>query len=39
MTAPADRDQAIDAWCASVWDAFLDSLKTVTQLFRYHGIE
>ena len=33
-----DRDQAIDAWCASVWNAFHDSRQAVADLLKQHGI-
>jgi hypothetical protein len=40
MAAPAgpDRDQAIDAWCLSVWDAYRDSHAAVADLLRMHGL-
>jgi hypothetical protein len=40
MSAPPgpDRDQAIDAWCASVWNAFHDSRQAVAELLKQHGI-
>ena len=40
MAAPAgpERDQAIDAWCVSVWEAFSDSRRAVVELLRHHGI-
>lgn len=40
VAAPAgpERDQAIDAWCASVWDAFHGSHKAVAELLERHGI-
>jgi len=40
MTAPAgpERDRAIDAWCASVWDAYRDVAPTVATLAREHGL-
>ncbi len=40
MHAPAggERDQAIDAWCASVWAAFRASHQAVAQLLRNNGI-
>jgi hypothetical protein len=40
MAAPAgpERDQAIDAWCASVWDAYRESHGAVTALLKQHGI-
>ena len=35
----AERDNAIDAWCQSVWSAFRDgSRETVGSLLRQHGI-
>jgi hypothetical protein len=33
-----ERDRAIDAWCASVWEAFRDSHGIIAQLLREHGI-
>jgi len=41
MSAPAGaaRDQAIDAWCASVWNAFRDSGAAVGALLQEHGLE
>ncbi|MFV1988300.1 MAG: DUF5946 family protein [Gemmatimonadota bacterium] len=38
MAAPAgpDRDRAIDAWCASVWDAFAASHEAVAELLESH---
>jgi hypothetical protein len=33
-----ERDQAIDAWCASVWDAFRTSRDAVAELLERHGI-
>ena len=40
MLAPegAARDAAIDAWCASVWQAFADSHDTIAALVRAHGV-
>ena len=40
MAAPAgpERDRAIEAWCASVWDAFRDSHRRVAELLEQHGI-
>ncbi len=32
------RDHAIDAWCASVWEAFGDSHRAVAELLERHGI-
>ena len=34
----SDRDRAIDAWCASVWEAFHDNHQTVAALLAQHGI-
>ena len=33
------RDQAIHAWCASVWAAFRDSHQAVAELLRERGIK
>jgi GrpB-like predicted nucleotidyltransferase (UPF0157 family) len=33
-----ERDAAIDAWCASVWEAYADSHEAVAELLRRHGI-
>jgi len=40
MAAPAgpERDEAIEAWCASVWAAFGDSHGTVAALLEEHGV-
>ncbi len=40
MSAPAglERDRAIDAWCASVWEAFGDSRQAVIELLEGYGI-
>ena len=40
MQAPPgpERDRAIDAWCASVWTAFVDSRPIVVDLLKQHGI-
>jgi hypothetical protein len=40
MAAPAgaERDQAIDAWCASVWSAFHASHQAIVQLLQQNGI-
>jgi hypothetical protein len=38
VPAGPQRDQAIDAWCASVWDAFCDSQRAVAALLERHGI-
>ena len=41
MASPegAERDAAIDAWCASVWAAFSDNRAAIVSLLRDHGIE
>jgi hypothetical protein len=41
MTAPAgiERDRAIDAWCASVWEAYRDSHEGIAKLLKKHGFE
>jgi hypothetical protein len=33
-----ERDQAIHAWCASVWEAFRHSRQTVADLLQQQGI-
>jgi uncharacterized protein DUF5946 len=40
MAAPAgpERDEAIDAWCRSVWDAFQANRATVVALLEQHGL-
>lgn len=40
MAAPAgpERDRAIDAWCASVWEAFRESHQAVAELLEHHRI-
>ncbi|MFL5578727.1 MAG: DUF5946 family protein [Gemmatimonadaceae bacterium] len=40
LAAPAgpDRDRAIDAWCAAVWEAYGDSRQAVAELLKQHGI-
>lgn len=40
MTTAAgpERDQAIHAWCASVWDAFRESHEAVVELLKQYGI-
>lgn len=40
IAAPAgvERDEAIAAWCASVWAAFHDSHQAVAELLKRHGI-
>jgi hypothetical protein len=39
MAAPAGpaRDRAIDAWCATVWEAYRESRGIVIELLRQHG--
>ena len=39
LAAPegAERDTAIDTWCASVWAAFEESRPAVVALLREHG--
>lgn len=41
MAAPPGRlrDQAIDAWCASVWNAFVASRREIIELLKQDGIE
>src|SRR5262245_281576 len=40
MAAPPGprRDQAIDAWCASVWNVFSVCRRAVAELMEQHGI-
>lgn len=40
MAAPPGhrRDQAIDAWCASVWNTFRESQQAVAELLERHGV-
>ena len=40
LSAPAgrERDRAIDAWCASAWDAYRDVAPAVATLAREHGL-
>ena len=40
MAAPAgpERDTAIDAWCASVWNAFADNRERIVDLLDRHRI-
>lgn len=40
MAAPPgrERDQAIRAWCASVWGAFSGSHRAVAELLEGHGV-
>jgi hypothetical protein len=38
-TAPgSERDKAIHAWCASVWESYAGSRGQVVELLRKHGI-
>jgi hypothetical protein len=41
MAAPdgPERDRAINAWCASVWNAFRESHGAVNELLERHGVE
>lgn len=41
MAAPAgaERDRAIDAWCAAVWDAYREHAPAVARLAREHGLD
>jgi len=34
----SERDKAIHAWCASVWEALVVNRKTVAELLQQHGI-
>lgn len=38
VPAGSQRDKAIHAWCASVWEAFRNCRQTVMELLREHGI-
>jgi hypothetical protein len=38
VPAGAERDDAIDAWCKSVWEAFVESRETIVELLREHQI-
>jgi hypothetical protein len=38
VPAGAERDDAIDAWCKSVWEAFAESRETIVELLREHQI-
>ena len=40
MAAPAgpQRDAAIHAWCASVWEAFAQNRQAAVDLLRQHGM-
>ena len=33
-----ERDQAIDAWCASVWDTFRENREAIADLVKQRGI-
>jgi hypothetical protein len=35
----AERDKAIHAWCASVWEAFHESHRAVAELLRQRGLD
>lgn len=37
-SAGPERDQAIDAWCASVWEAYRESHDALADLLKQHGI-
>ena len=38
-TAPGpERDRAIEAWCASVWETFRESRQAVVELLELHGL-
>lgn len=37
--AGPERDQAIDGWCMSVWNAFRENREAVAMLLEEHGIE
>ena len=41
MAAPAgaERDRAIDAWCAAVWEAYRESAPLVVRLAHEHGLD
>jgi hypothetical protein len=41
MAAPAgpERDRAIDAWCASVWEPYREQREVVTALLEKNGIQ
>lgn len=36
--AGPDRERAIDAWCASVWNAYRDAEDDVVALLKHHAI-
>ena len=38
VPAGAQRDEAIDAWCASVWDAYRDSRQTIVELLQQYEL-
>ena len=38
VPAGAERDQAIHAWCASVWEAYRNCRESVAELLREHRI-
>jgi hypothetical protein len=37
-SAGPERDRTIDAWCASVWEAFSESRHAVAELLEQYGI-
>jgi hypothetical protein len=39
VPAGAERDRAIDAWCASVWGAYRESAPLVVRLAHEHGLD
>ena len=39
VPAGAERDRAIDAWCAAVWEAYRESAPLVAQLAHEHGLD
>ena len=40
LATPAgpERDQAIDAWCAAVWEVYRDNEPAVSAFLRQHGV-
>jgi hypothetical protein len=38
LPAGAERDKAIHAWCASVWEAYRNCRESVAELLRQHEI-
>jgi hypothetical protein len=39
VPAGAERDRAIDAWCAAVWEAYRESAPFVARLAHEHGLD